>query len=100
METICAFPPCRELVQSDHQNAVYHAYICRNRASRLHRNGEVSIECPRCGTREYVITAQDGDGCLRCGYADGDTLSLDGVRFYGPPYSRQASRPALVANAA
>ena len=87
-KAICAFPFCREPLSTHHGNAVYHSSMCRNRAFRLRQHGEVIIECPRCGRRDYVITLEDGDCCMRCGYADGDPLSLDGVTIINSPGGR------------
>ena len=86
----CVMPGCDEPVFSTHANAVYCSPLCRNRYSRLLRNGEIALECPRCGHRDWVINLAGDDGCLACGYAAGDTLSLDGIRIVDAKYARSA----------
>ena len=85
-QKICVMPGCSEPVFSTHANAVYCSPLCRNRYSRLLRNGEIALD----GHRDYVITLAGDDGCLACGYAAGDTLSLDGIRIINKSYERAA----------
>ena len=86
----CVMPGCDEPVFSAHGNALYHSPLCRNRYSRLLRTGEITMQCPRCDFHDYVITLAGEDSCLACGYAAGDTLSLDGIRIINKPYERTA----------
>ena len=81
---------CDEPVRGTRSNAAFCSDLCRNRDHRLHRDGEVSIWCPRCGGYDYILTLAGDDCCLRCGYATGATLSLDGVRIFTRQYAKSA----------
>ena len=85
---ICAGPGCSEPLTSAHGNAIYHSPLCRNRYNKMVRRGEIALHCPRCGHRDYVMTLAGDDGCLRCAYAVGDTLSMDGIRIIEGKYER------------
>lgn len=85
----CAFPACDERLPTAHGNSIYCSPLCKTRASRLARYGEISLECPRCHRHHYVWTVADGDSCLACGYYSGADLSLDGIRVLGGRYERE-----------
>ena len=86
--TTCAMYLCDEPMRSTHGNAVYCSRLCRNRYSKLLRTGEIRLHCPRCDSRDYVLTLDGDESCLRCGYATGDTLCLDGIRIIDGKYKR------------
>ena len=86
----CGGPGCSEPLSSAHGNAIYHSPLCRNRYNNLIRHGEIALNCPRCGRRDWVLTVDGDNGCLCCGYAAGDTLSLDGIRIVDGKYERAA----------
>ena len=86
----CAMYLCDEPRRSTHGNALYCSKLCRNRSHRLHRTGEISLRCPRCGGGDYTLTLAGEDSCLSCGYAAGEPLSLDGVRIFTRQYAKSA----------
>ena len=86
----CAMYLCDEPLRSTHSNALYCSHLCRNRSSRLHLTGEISLKCPRCGGGDYIVLVTGEDSCLRCAYSAGEPLSLDGVRIVIGQYEHSA----------